>query len=106
MEILVKRQNPVMNRALVRLNSHNSIVLSAPALTQYLETRSLLSLSGNSEQSLPALTESIEFLERIRSLNPSIKQRAIRLYSLMKGIDQQHLYRIESIRFESTGGAQ
>jgi len=93
----LKRQNPAANRALVRLNFHNSIVPSALASTQYLEARSPLSLSGNLERSLPALTDIIEFLERIERLHPFIQRITIKLYSWAKSIEQIHLRQIASL---------
>lgn len=97
MEFLVKRQNPAANRALVVLKCHNSIIPSTPAFAQYPEARSPLSPSGNLERSLPALTDIVEFLERIERLHPFIQRIAIKLYSWAKSVDQIHLHQIATL---------
>mgnify|MGYP001507314033 CR=1 FL=1 len=48
-------------------------------------------------QSLPSLTETIEFLERIERSHPFIQRIAIALYSWARRVDQQHLNRIRAI---------
>lgn len=62
--------------------------------------------SGNPERTLPALTEAIEFLERIQRANPFLQRIALRLYGFVLGIDQRHLYRIASIYLDLAGGAR
>lgn len=53
MEFPLKRQNPGVNGALVRLKSHNSIVPSALDLAQYSEARAPLSISNYSNERSP-----------------------------------------------------
>lgn len=91
----MKRQNPGGNGVLVQSKSDNLIVPTTPASEQYLEARSL-----------PSLTDLIEFLERIQRLHPIIRRTAIRLYTKFTGIDQQHLDRIAKIRSDLGGGVR
>lgn len=55
------------------------------------------------ERSLPDLTEIVEFLERIERAHCFIQRIAIFIYSLVKGINELHLYRIASIRLNLAG---
>jgi len=55
------------------------------------------------KRSLPDLTEIVEFLERIEKAHCLIQRIAIFIYSLVKGINELHLYRIASIRLDLAG---
>lgn len=88
----MKRQNPGGNGVLVQSKSDNLIVPTTPASEQYLEARSL-----------PSLTDLIGFLERIERSHPIIQRIAIRLYARFTGIDQRHLHHIADIR-KAAGG--
>jgi hypothetical protein len=84
----------------------SSAHIVSPALVdaQDLKQRSPLTTSGDCCESLPSLTDLIEFLERIQRSHPIIQRIAIRLYARFTGIDQRHLYHIADIRFEAAGG--
>lgn len=86
---------PVGMGAVVQFKFRNSILPLATALKQYLAARSL-----------PSLTDTIEFLEQIERSHPIIQQIALRFYGWVKGVEQQHLRRIATIRLESVGGGE
>ena len=99
--------NPPISTSGGRQRTDFSVIIlpPKPAPAQDLETKSPQPPSGN-QDSFASLTDTIEFLEWIKQFAPFVQRIAISLYSWAKGIDQHHLYRIASIRFDSTGGVR